>query len=121
PESPNPGQRLLGEFMEEGVLLGYVQENTWGNSSEIGSYDIDFVKGSWRVLVGIGSSSSVSIIREYEARHVEYYKSINKAPELIFDKTMVSEELARTIARTVARKIPGGQEKQEEAKAGKKK
>ena len=107
---PNPGQKFYGKFMEEGVLLGYV-EGGWGTGSNVNWYGVMFVKGSWRVQVSVNGNSLASI-QEDEARIIKAYGK----SDIIYDKTMVSEELARTIARTVARKIPAAEPGQKEAK-----
>lgn len=111
---PNPGQKFYGKFTDEGALLGYVQGG-WGTGSNVNWYGVDFVKGLWRVQLSI-NGSSLSSIQEDEAKYLKTFKGTQEKPDRIYDKTPVSQELARTLALTVARKIPAPEPKKTEAK-----
>ena len=106
----SPNRKVFGEFMGEGVLLGYVVQ---GSDIPDDSYKIMFVKGLWYVDIRIDVSHTLSDIQKMEARDLESSKG--KRVD-IYDKTMASGGLVRTLAQVVARKIPAPEPKKTEAK-----
>gem|GEM_PF-2552871 len=106
----SPNRKVFGEFMGEGVLLGYVVQ---GSDIPDASYQIMFVKGLWYVVIRIDVSRTLSDIQKMEARDLESSKGKHVD---IYDKTMASGGLVRTLAQVVARKIPAPEPKKTEAK-----
>lgn len=106
----SPNRKVFGEFMGEGVLLGYVVQ---GSDIPDASYQIMFVKGLWYVDIRIDASRTLSDIQKIEARDLESSKG---KQVYIYDKTMASGGLVRTLAQVVARKIPAPEPKKTEAK-----